>query len=128
VIEEPPSSVAANWQSALLKLLSSRVAIISCEGKDTLVSLRDKSLPLLVGVCALLVAWIMAMAAAVGFLADVLVWKWFQAAFATAAFHFLVALLAFAIARSKKITGFPVTSSEFKKDSEWLNQLTTRHD
>ncbi len=68
------------------------------------------------------------MAAAVGFLADLLAWKWFQAALAISAFHFFAALLAFASARSKKITGFPVTSSEFKKDSEWLDQLTKRRD
>jgi uncharacterized membrane protein YqjE len=50
-------------------------------------------------------------------------WQWYQAAFAVAGGHLLVAAIAFLLSRSKSADSFPLTRAEFEKDREWLNQL-----
>lgn len=112
-----------NWKGALVGLVASRVEILSVEAKEAIGSAGGKIALLLTGFFFLLTAWVLLLAGAVGGIASATDWKWYHVAFAAAGIHFLLALIAVLVAKSRKSDSFAVTRAEFEKDREWLNQL-----
>ncbi|MFM2197828.1 MAG: hypothetical protein RLZZ505_1260 [Verrucomicrobiota bacterium] len=117
-----------NWVEAIFGLIESRSAIISLEAKDALENGLAKLVPLVICLFCVFAAWALIVVAAIGCLASVTLWKWYQITFAVAALHFMIALIALLAAKKKIPATFPVTRSEFEKDREWLIQLKNRND
>ena len=125
-LAEGADTSRGNWVEAIFGLIESRSAIISLEAKDALEKTLAKLVPLVVCVFCIFATWALAVAATIGGLASATPWKWYQIAFAMAALHIIIALVALLIAKKKKPASFPVTRSEFEKDREWLIHLKNR--
>ncbi len=112
------------WKEALVCLASARLTIIREESRHALGPLVKK-LALLIGaaLCGL-TAWTALWAGMIGVIADAADWPWYYSAFAVAALHLVIAGILFALTRTETDERFPITCEEFKKDCEWLNQLT----
>lgn len=116
-----------NGIDAVFGLVESRAAIVSIEAKEALGSALTKIALLLIVLLGGVGAWALAIAGAVGVIANATDWEWYNVAFAAAGVHVLIALVALLIAKSSKSLIFPVTRAEFEKDREWLNKLTNRN-
>lgn len=126
-LAEGADAARGNWVEAILSLIESRSAIISLEAKDALGNTLAKLVPLVVCVFCIFATWALVVVATIGGLASATPWKWYQIAFAMAALHLIIALIALIIAKKKKAASFPVTRSEFEKDREWLINLKNRN-
>lgn len=115
-----------NWKQAIPCLVASRFAIIQSEAKDAVSPVIGKIISLIIAALCVFLAWLLVIAGAVGAIAANSSWQWYQAAFAIAGGHLLVALIALLLSRSKSVEKFPITRAEFEKDREWLNQLTNK--
>ena len=125
--EETPSSEGskfpANWKEAIPCLISSRISIIQAEAKEAAGSAIGKVVLLTIAAACVVLAWLLIVAGIIGVIVVTSSWQWYQAAFAVAGGHLLVAAIAFLLSRSKSADSFPLTRAEFEKDREWLNQL-----
>lgn len=121
------SAARGNWVEAIFDLVESRAAIISLEARDVLNSGLAKLIPLAVCLFCVFAAWALAVAAAIGCVAALTEWKWYQITFAMAGLHIVIGVVALLIAKKRKAASFPVTRSEFEKDREWLIQLKNRN-
>lgn len=117
------SALPSNWTQALAALSSSRAAILKIEGKKVASDLIVKVGLVIIAVLGLLFSWILLMIGLVGVLTVYTILNWWQASFAIAGGHVVIAIVLLLIAKAIGSEPFPVTRKEFEKDREWLNQL-----
>ena len=110
--------------NSLAGFLESRLALLGAESKTALVHVL-----VLVGCLALaaflaVFGYIFLVASAIVGLAHAFGISWVKIALAAAGLHFLLAFICVLIARSRmKKPMFEMTSTELKKDREWLKNL-----
>ena len=115
--------------NSLAGFLESRIALLATESKTALVHVLVL-VGCLVGAALLAIfGYIFLVASAIVGLAHVLGVSWVKISLAAAGLHFLLAFICVLIARSRmKKPMFEMTSTELKKDREWLkNQDKKSH-
>jgi uncharacterized membrane protein YqjE len=112
--------------SALAEFFESRFALLAEESKAAAVQLLILVGCLILAVLLCALGYVFLITGAVVGLAHLVGISWPWIALATAALHFVIALVLLLIARSR-ITKpfFRVTMAELKKDREWLRSLDT---
>jgi uncharacterized membrane protein YqjE len=112
--------------SALAEFFESRFALLAVESKAAAVQLLILVGCLILAVLLCALGYVFLITGAVVGLAHLVGISWPWIALATAALHFVIALVLLLIARSR-ITKpfFRVTMAELKKDREWLRSLDT---
>ena len=115
--------------NSLAGFLESRIALLAAESKTALVHVLVL-VGFLAGAAFLAVfGYIFLVASAIVGLANALAVSWVKISLAAAGLHFLLAFICVLIARSRmKKPMFAMTSTELKKDREWLkNQDKKSH-
>lgn len=107
--------------NSLAGFLESRVALFANESKTALVHVLVLVGCLVGGALLAIFGYIFLVASAIVGLAHVLGVSWVKISLIAAGLHFLLALVCVLIARSRmKKPMFEMTSTELKKDREWL--------
>lgn len=124
------TSAEGKWPSALLSLLTARLAIVSAEGRAASAVAARKIMWLAIAGIGLLLCWVIGIAAMIGLAAELTALSWYHVGFIVALIHLLIAIFGFSQLKKKTIPSFPVTRSEFDKDRIWLtnvkNQSTSK--
>jgi uncharacterized membrane protein YqjE len=108
----------------LAALVESRLALFFTESKATLVQLLVLAGCVFAAILFFILGYFFLIAAAIVGLARLLEVSWVWIALIAASAHFLLALVALLIARTRMIKSpFPELSAELKKDREWLKNL-----
>lgn len=121
--DHPPESSPASWNEALAALITTRTAIIQSESKTALQHLSSGLIKLIVAGLFLMFAWLLVCVVIMSALVSSMDWQWHWVACGACLFHLLVAAILLATAKSEKHGYFPITRSEFHKDSEWLKNF-----
>ena len=112
--------------SALTEFLESRFALIAQESKAALVQLLVLASCLILALILFAFGYGFLIASLVAGLAQVARISWLWIALAAAGLHFIIALILLLIARNRMTRPlFRATTSELKKDREWLKNLDT---
>ncbi|MDB6146343.1 MAG: hypothetical protein JWO45_7 [Spartobacteria bacterium] len=108
----------------LAGLVESRLALFFTESKATLVQLLVLAGCVFAAILFFILGYFFLIAAGIVGLARLLEVSWVWIALIAASAHFLLALVALLIARTRMIKSpFPELSAELKKDREWLKNL-----
>lgn len=113
----------ANWIEALMALISSRIALIQHEARESANTGVKRVVRLVVAVICLFFAWILLLAGALGAIASASGWPWYWLAIAAAGLHLLVAILLASSCSKSGTPAFPITRAEFQKDREWIESI-----
>ena len=114
------------FASALTEFFESRLALVAQESKAALVQLLVLAGCLILALILFAFGYGFLVASAVGGLAHVARISWLWIALAAAGLHFIIALVLLLIARNRMTKPlFRATTSELKKDREWLKNLDT---
>lgn len=126
VKDEPHTAFPSNWREALPALISSRIGLIQIEGKEAARS--GIKLVILIVTAALcgFFAWATLIAGLISLGAEALDWPWYWMAIFAGLLHLLIGLILLRLMQNDKLSTFPITRSEFKKDQEWLHQLNSK--
>lgn len=117
------AGVGVKIPSAIISLISSRIAIISAEGGTAAEVYLRKLTCALVAFGCVSVSWLILMAAVIGIAPQHTGLTWYQAALVVAGLHLVVAVIAILMAMKRTAPLFTVTLSEFKKDKSWINSV-----
>jgi uncharacterized membrane protein YqjE len=110
----------------LAALAETRFALFVKESKSTLVQIVVLIACLLVAVLFFALGYIFLIASVVVAVAHFAQMSWVWIALIAAGCHFLLALIALLVARTRMIKApYPELSAELKKDREWLKNLET---
>lgn len=114
-------------RSSLHALLSARIAIIRQELKLAAKQRLRAIASLVVASILVFFTWALFLAGSIAAIAMASGWPWHLVTLGFAVLHLLVAgLLVVTASNSSRAPSFPVTSSEFKKDCEWLEGLQNK--
>src|SRR6266705_190642 len=112
------------FASALTEFFESRFALVAQESKAALVQLIVLASCLILALILFTFGYGFLVASAVGGVAHVARLSWLGIALAAAGLHFIIALVLLLIAWSRMTKPlFRATTSELKKDREWLKNL-----
>jgi uncharacterized membrane protein YqjE len=112
----------------LAGFLESRVGLFAKESKTALVQVLALVACLAAAVVLALFGYVFLIASAIAGLAHVLHISWIWITLAAAGLHFILALIALLIARSRmKKSMFEATAAELKKDRAWLKNLDKKN-
>ena len=124
----PADSPLKGLAGPLLQYLEARGVLLSIEARE--VFLQIVRVTVLAGITAFsaFTGWLLLNAALLSVLMDRFDWTWQKAACILGAGHFLLALLSFAVVRSRltAVQWFADTLNEFKKDRAWLARQTQK--
>src|SRR5436305_584131 len=110
--------------SDLAALAESRFALLAKESKAVLMQMLVLAACVVAALTFLIFGYIFLVISAIVALAHIIQVSWTWVALGAAAIHFLFAVVALLVARSRMIKRpFPELSSELKKDREWLKNL-----
>ena len=110
----------------LAALAESRLALFLKESKTALVQMVVLVACLLAAVLFVVLGYIFLIASIIVAVAHLVQMSWVWIALIAAGCHFLLALIALLIARTRMVKApFPELSAELKKDREWLKNLET---
>ena len=105
-------------------LAESRLALFVRESKTTLVQVIILAACLLAAILFVSLGYIFLVVSIVFGVAQMVQISWIWIALIAAGVHFLLALIAVIVAKTKMIRApFPETAAELKKDREWLKSL-----
>jgi uncharacterized membrane protein YqjE len=114
--------------NSLAGFLESRIALLATESKTALVHVLVLVGCLAVAAFLAVFGYIFLVASAIVGLAHAFGISWVKISLAAAGLHFLLALVCVLIARSRmKKSMFEMTSTELKKDREWLKNLDKKN-
>jgi uncharacterized membrane protein YqjE len=119
-------SSRATLVTSLLKLIDSRLALIQLESADAGGCLLKKA-ACFAGACFCVVsAWILLVAALIKIIADAAHWPWSWVAVGMAILHLLLGFFFSRTSRSVASPSYPATRAEFRKDREWIENISSR--
>ncbi len=127
----PEQSSVEKLPSALVTLITARIAIISAESGEAFSLATRKAILGLTGAIFLLLCWVLVLAALMGAVPAVSSLQWYHVAFIAAGFHLVLVVIAVLGLRKKTAPTYTITKSEFNKDRQWLttvkNESTSRN-
>jgi hypothetical protein len=121
--EHAPDSPPASWNEALAILITTRAAILQTESKIAARHVVSSILKWIIAGLFMLFAWMLMIIAIMSVLVSSMDWKWHWVITGAGLFHLLVAAVLLATVKPDKHGYFPITRSEFLKDSEWLKNF-----
>jgi len=121
--EPTPDPPPASWNEALATLITTRAAIFQTESKIVACHAVSSVLKWIISGFFLLFAWMLMIIAIMTVLVSSMDWKWHWVITGAGLFHLLVAAVLLATVKPDKHGYFPITRSEFLKDSEWLKNF-----
>jgi len=121
--DRSPEPAPESWNEALSALITSRAAIFQAESKTAVRQTVSNLLKWTVAGLFLLFAWALMVVAIMYAMVSSMAWQWHWVIIGTSLFHLLVAAVLLATTKSKRHGYFPITRSEFLKDSEWLKNF-----
>lgn len=115
----PPASML----TAVLDLISSRLALMRLESKEVLSQWVKSALLFVIAAFLAVCAWALILAGLVSWIATAAGWSWHWVALGMGAGHLILAWVLTQLAKPAQNTPFPLTRSEFKKDRQWIENL-----
>jgi uncharacterized membrane protein YqjE len=112
--------VPPNWRTALVDLLSSRIALIQLEFQQAAGSGIKRGALFAAAALLALLAWITLVAGTIGAISASAGWPWYWVTLSAGGIHLLIALILILIAKKPGPATFEVTRAEFQKDRAWL--------
>lgn len=124
----PPSTttVEGSWKSAAADLISARLDLIRIELAEFRAQSARKLVVTAIAFFTAATGWLLLLAGLVPTLAHALHMAWPHAAILLAAIHLVIAALCGLLITKKSTPPFSASLSEFKKDREWLQNLSNR--
>jgi uncharacterized membrane protein YqjE len=119
------SGLPNNWREALMTLISSRVALIRLEARQSAKSGASRAIRMAAAAFCLLVAWLLLLAGGIAAVSAGSGWAWHWVALATAVLHLLAAWILI-ISGKTAPPAFPATRAEFQKDREWIENFQNK--
>jgi uncharacterized membrane protein YqjE len=125
---EPEMPEHSSWRESAVEFVSARVELLSLEAKEAGKLAAIKVALIVFAICCLRVAWLVAVAGLIGWIASG-TGSWYFVALGAAGFHVLLAVVAALILRRPAPPAFPHSKAELLKDREWLlhnNEISKR--
>ncbi len=113
----------ANWGEALVTLLTSRVALIELEFRESAQRMGRRVIRMVLVAACLFFVWALLLVAGIALIAQVFCWSWVVIALGVAILHMVLALWLMRAVRIPDEPAFPVTRTEFQKDREWIENF-----
>lgn len=117
-------SVPLDWKTAVMDLIAARTDIIRLELADLRRQSARRAALLFLAVLAAASGWLLLLAGGVPLLASAIGLSWPVTSLILAAIHILLVGVLIALARRSSGPAFTATLSEFKKDREWIENLS----
>jgi len=116
------SAGPANWRQAIATLITSRIALIQLEARESARLGAKKVLRIIAAILCVFFAWALLLAGAVAALSAITGWAWHWLAIAAALVHLIVATTLMLVSTASKPM-FSLTRAEFQKDRQWFENL-----
>ena len=116
------SAGPANWRQAIATLVTSRIALIQLEARESVRHGVKRALRIIAAILCLFFGWTLLLAGTVTALSAFTGWAWHWVAIAAALAHLIGAAILVAVSRSSQPM-FSLTRAEFKKDRQWFENL-----
>jgi MFS family permease len=112
-----------NWREALMALISSRIALIQFEARETARQRAKRVVGVIVAAICLFFTWALLLAGGIAAISSVSGWPWHWLAIGAALIHLLAALFLTGGSAKPAAPAFPLTRAEFQKDREWIENF-----